>query len=137
MNHCLLEAVVQEAPKLRYTQEDQVPVADMLVCFNPLREGDPQPTLKVTAWRDTATTLEQQARPGRALLLEGRLMMRSIPRPDGSGTQKQAELVLSRFHSLQQGAEPGSAMEPAIPAAARPLAPDSTSDLSDEDDIPF
>ena len=135
MNHCLLEAVVQEAPKLRYTQEDQVPVADMLVCFDPLREGDPQPTLKVTAWRDLATTVEQQAQPGRKVLLEGRLMMRNTPRPDGVGMQKQAELILSRLHPLQSP-QPTSPDE-AIPAAAQPLVPDSTSDLSPEDDIPF
>ena len=132
MNHCLLEAVVQEAPKLRYTQGDQVPVADMLVCFDPLREGDPQPALKVTAWRDLATTVEQQAQPGRRVLLEGRLMMRSTPRPDGVGMQKQAEFILSRLHPLQPPRP-----ESAIPPAAQPLVPDSTSDLSPEDDIPF
>ena len=131
MNHCLLEAVVQEAPRLRYTQGDQIPVADMLVCFDPLREGDPQPTLKVTAWRDLATTVEQQAQPGRKVLLEGRLMMRSTPRPDGVGMQRQAEFVLSRLHPLQQSSPTG------IPAAAQPLVPDSTSDLNPEDDIPF
>lgn len=135
MNHCLLEAVVQEAPKLRYTQDDQVPVADMLVCFDPLREGDPQPTLKVTAWRDLATTVEQQARPGRKVLLEGRLMMRSTPRPDGMGMQKQAELILSRLHPLQPS-QPAIADE-SLAAAAQPLVPDSTSDLNPEDDIPF
>ena len=130
MNHFLLEAVVQEAPKLRYTQGDQVPVADMLVCFDPLREGDPQPTLKVTAWRDLATTVEQQAQPGRKVLLEGRLMIRSTPRPDGGGMQKQAEFVLNRLHELQSPPT-------GIPAAAQPLVPDSTSDLNPEDDIPF
>lgn len=133
MNHCLLEAVVQEAPTLRYTQEDQTPVAEMLVRFDPLRVDDPQPTLKVTAWRDMATTVEQQAKPGQKVLLEGRLMMRSIPRPDGVGMQKQAELTLTRLHPLQPP-QP----ESAIPAAAQPLVPDdSTSDLSPEDDIPF
>lgn len=135
MNHCLLEAVVQEAPKLRYTQGDQVPVADMLVCFDPLREGDPQPTLKVTAWRDLAATVEQQAQPGRKVLLEGRLMMRSTPRADGGGMQKQAEFILSRLHPLQLPQPAGP--DEAIPAAAQPLVPDSTSDLGPEDDIPF
>lgn len=134
MNHCLLEAVVQEAPKLRYTQEGQIPVAEMLVRFDPLRVDDPQPTLKVTAWRDTATTVEQQVRPGQKVLLEGRLMIRSTPRPDGVGMQKQAEFILTRLHPLQsQSPQP----ESAIPAAAQPLVPDSTSDLSPEDDIPF
>ncbi len=134
MNHCLLEAVVQEAPKLRYTQEGQIPVAEMLVHFDPLRVDDPQPTLKVTAWRDTATTVEQQVRPGQKVLLEGRLMIRSTPRPDGVGMQKQAEFILIRLHPLQsQSPQP----ESAIPAAAQPLVPDSTSDLSPEDDIPF
>ena len=135
MNHCLLEAVVQEAPKLRYTQDDQVPVADMLVCFDPLREGDPQPTLKVTARRDLATTVEQQARPGRKVLLEGRLMMRSTPRPDGMGMQKQAELILSRLHPLQPSQS--AIADESLAAAAQPLVPDSTSDLNPEDDIPF
>ena len=131
MNHCLLEAVVQEAPTLRYTQGDQIPVAEMLVRFDPLRVDDPQPTLKVTAWRDLATTVEQQAKPGQKVLLEGRLMMRSTPRPDGVGMNRQAELILNRLHGSQ-------ALQPAIPAAAQPLVPeDSTEDLSPEDDIPF
>lgn len=132
MNHCLLEAIVQEAPRLRYTQGDQTPVAEMVVGFDPLRVDDPQPTLKVTAWRDAATTMEQQAQPGQKVLLEGRLMMRSTPRPDGIGMQKQAELTLTRLHLLQ-----APAPEAAIPAVAQPLVPDSTSDLSPEDDIPF
>ncbi len=130
MNHCLLEALVQEAPQLRYTQEEQTPVADMLVSFDPLRPDDPRPTLKVTAWRDTATTLEQRVQPGQQVLLEGRLMMRSVPRPDGAGMQKHAELILSRLHSYRPRPS-------AIPASAQPLVPDSTSDLSAEDDIPF
>lgn len=132
MNHCFLEAIVQEAPKLRYTQGDQTPVAEMLVRFEPLRVDDPQPTLKVTAWRDLATTMEQQAQPGQKVLLEGRLMMRNTPRPDGVGTQKQAELTLTRLHQLQPS-------HLAVPAAAQPLVPEpeSTADLDPEDDIPF
>ena len=132
MNHCLLEAVVEEAPKLRYTQGDQTPVAEMVVVFEPLRVDDPQPRLKVTAWRDMATTMEEQAQLGQKVILEGRLMMRNMPRPDGVGMQKQAELILTRLHLLQPP-QP----EPAIPPAAQPLVPDSISDLSAEDDIPF
>ena len=38
MNHCVLEVEVSEAPTIRYTQDNQTPVAEMTVRFDGLRQ---------------------------------------------------------------------------------------------------
>ena len=47
MNHCVLEVEVIDAPTVRYTQDNQTPIAEMSVRFDPLREGDQPGELKV------------------------------------------------------------------------------------------
>ena len=37
MNHCVLEVDVLQAPTLRYTQDNQTPIAEMDVGFDSLR----------------------------------------------------------------------------------------------------
>ena len=49
MNHCVLEVEVIDAPTVRYTQDNQTPIAEMAVRFDPLREGDPPGEL-VVGW---------------------------------------------------------------------------------------
>ena len=41
VNHCLLEVEVLEAPQVRYTQDNQTPVAEMAVQFDGLRPRVP------------------------------------------------------------------------------------------------
>ncbi|NDD69137.1 MAG: single-stranded DNA-binding protein, partial [Synechococcaceae bacterium WB9_4xC_028] len=47
MNHCVLEVEVLEAPTLRYTQDNQTPIAEMEVRFDGLRPDDPAGQIKV------------------------------------------------------------------------------------------
>ena len=35
MNHCVLEVEVIDAPTVRYTQDNQTPIAEMAVRFDP------------------------------------------------------------------------------------------------------
>ena len=80
MNHCLLEAEVLEAPQLRYTQDNQTPVAELTVRIDGLRPDDPSGQLKVVGWGSLAQELQNRLQVGQRLVLEGRLRMNSVAR---------------------------------------------------------
>jgi single-stranded DNA-binding protein len=128
LNHCLLECVVLEAPQLRYTQDNQTPVAEMGVQIDGLRPDDPPGQLKVVGWGNLAQDLQNRVRVGQRLVLEGRLRMNTVSRADGI-KEKRAELTLARIHPLDAAAT-GTAAPTAegprqpspIPAASAPLA---------------
>jgi single-stranded DNA-binding protein len=158
MNHCVLEVDVLQAPTLRYTQDNQTPIAEMEVGFDALRADDPRGSLKVVGWGNLAQDLQNRVQVGQRLVIEGRLRMNTVPRQDGT-KEKRAEFTLSRLHpvagadvtasvqpqtqtqtasspqagrSQQQSAPPQSspAQEPAAQWNSAPLVPDT-------DDIPF
>ena len=162
MNHCVLEVEVIDAPTVRYTQDNQTPIAEMSVRFDPLRDGDPPSELKVVGWGNLAQELQNRVQVGQRLLIEGRLRMNTVPRGDGM-KEKRAEFTLARLHpigasitssstasSSPQGSQPpsGSASPErptpiAAPAATpKPSEPEPASWnaaplVPDTDDIPF
>jgi single-stranded DNA-binding protein len=161
VNHCLLEVDVLEAPQVRYTQDNQTPVAEMLVQVEGLRPDDPPGQLRVVGWGNLAQDLQNRVQPGQRLVLEGRLRMNTVTRNDGV-KEKRAEFTLARLHPLSGGAPSaaravaaGTAPAPApkvrtappAPAAAAVVPPPPSPswnasplvpDLPDgDDDIPF
>lgn len=160
MNHCLLEVEVLEAPQVRYTQDNQTPVAEMAVQMDGLRPDDPPAQLKVVGWGNLAQELQNRVQVGQRLMLEGRLRMNTVTRPDGV-KEKRAEFTLARLHAIGAGAAASAASGPGpgpAPTASRaparaptPAAPvpqpasqaptwntsPLVSDLPEEDDIPF
>jgi single-stranded DNA-binding protein len=161
VNHCLLEVDVLEAPQVRYTQDNQTPVAEMLVQIEGLRPDDPPGQLKVVGWGNLAQDLQNRVQPGQRLVLEGRLRMSTVSRQDGV-KEKRAEFTLARLHPLGTAISPASPAAPAQsspgpqpvrraaapgaapaaqPAVATPQPSWNTSplvpDLPDDDDIPF
>jgi single-strand DNA-binding protein len=117
VNHCLLEVEVLEAPQLRYTQDNQTPVAEMPVRMEGLRPDDPPGQLKVVGWGNLAQDLQNRVQPGQRLVLEGRLRMSTVTRQDGL-KEKRAEFVLSRLHPLAAGAAASPPARPAEPTSA-------------------
>ncbi len=113
MNHCLLEVEVLEAPQLRYTQDNQTPVAEMPVRLEGLRPDDPPGQIKVVGWGNLAQDLQNRVQVGQRLVLEGRLKMSTVTRQDGL-KEKRAEFVLARLHPLA-GASAGAGVTPAPP----------------------
>jgi single-stranded DNA-binding protein len=107
MNSCVLAAKVVRNPQLRYTQDNQTPVAEMLVEFEGLGTNDPPATLKVVGWGNLATRFPEEYHEGDTLIIEGRLSMRVIERPEGY-KEKKAELVASRIYPFN-----GSNLTPA------------------------
>jgi single-stranded DNA-binding protein len=162
MNQCVLEVEVIDAPTVRYTQDNQTPIAEMSVRFEALRDGDPPSELKVVGWGNLAQELQNRVQVGQRLLIEGRLRMNTVPRGDGM-KEKRAEFTLARLHpigasttssstasSAPQGSQPpsGSARPErptpiAAPAATpKPIEPEPASWnaaplVPDTDDIPF
>lgn len=163
MNHCLLEVEVIQAPTIRYTQDNQTPIAEMDVRFDGLRPDDAPGQMKVVGWGNLAQELPNRVQVGQRLVVEGRLRMNTVPRQDGT-KEKRAEFTLSRLHPLSgtasgtagQGANgsnqpatssppsPGQRTMPSKPqprkvAAAEPEAANWNSAplVPDTDDIPF
>ncbi len=152
MNHCVLEVDVLQAPTLRYTQDNQTPIAEMEVGFDALRPDDPRGQLKVVGWGNLAQDLQNRVQVGQRLLIEGRLRMNTVPRQDGT-KEKRAEFTLARLHPVSDGASSPSPGQPATTAAEKrapaaasappapaqePAAQWNTAPLvPDTDDIPF
>lgn len=112
-----------EAPQVRYTQDNQTPVAEMAVQFDGLRPDDPPSQLKVVGWGNLAQELQSRVQVGQRLMLEGRLRMNTVTRQDGV-KEKRAEFTLARLHPLgSSGAAPAMAPSPAVPQPQASAAP--------------
>ena len=99
MNHCLIQAVINSAPQMRYTKENKTPIAEMTVHFKGLRDEDPSRELKVLGWGTIAQEMVEELKEGQNIVVEGRLRMNSVTRKDGT-KEKQAELTASRIHHI-------------------------------------
>ena len=152
MNHCMLMAEIIAAPQLRYTQDNQTAIAEMTVAFPGLRAEDAAQRLKVIGWGNLAQEIQEQYHTGDRVLLEGRLSINTVDRPEGF-KEKQAEMTVQRVHRLsdlstlsipQPAVAPATANAPAAssavasapPSAAPAPAPKPDAEV-DYDDIPF
>ena len=99
MNDCLIQALVNSAPQMRYTKENQTPIAEMTVHFKGLRSEDPIRELKVLGWGAIAQEMIEGLNEGQSIVLEGRLRMNTVTRKDGT-KEKQPELTASRIHHI-------------------------------------
>ena len=87
-----------------------------------LRPDDPSGQLKVVGWGSLAQEVQNKLQVGQRLVLEGRLRMNTVPRPDGV-KEKRAEMILSRLHSLIPSPGPEAPAGQAPQATPRPAAP--------------
>ena len=99
MNHCLIQAVINSAPQMRYTKENKTPIAEMTVNFKGLRDEDPYRELKVLGWGTIAQEMVGELKEGQNIVIEGRLRMSSVTRKDGT-KEKQTELTASKIHHI-------------------------------------
>ncbi len=99
MNSFVLMAKIIRSPELRYTQETQVPFAQMLVQFDGIKPEDPPSTLRVIGWGGLGTEISQQYSEGDQVILEGRLEMHNYETAEGF-KEKRGELVLSHIYRV-------------------------------------
>lgn len=159
MNNCILMAEIVQAPQLRYTADNQTPIAEFVVKFPGLREGDAPGQMTVLGWGNLAQEIQERYHQGDRVLLEGRLSMNTVERPEGF-KEKRAEMTVQRVSPIGELqsmviAEPtpitagkvvssGSSSVASTPAAASseaatPAVPatSAAAEAPDYDDIPF
>jgi len=158
MNNCLLMGEVVQPPQLRYTSDNQTPIAEFVLQIPPVKAGDSPAQLKVIGWGNLGQDIQSKYRLGDRLVVEGRLSMNTVTRPEGF-KEKRAELTAQRVYSVGElgtvslgegapvnsvapvpvvpgGMPPGGTpAAPGMPPVAAPAAapPEDTS----YDDIPF
>jgi hypothetical protein len=136
MNLCILQAEIIQEPQLRYTQDNNLAVTDMLVQFPGLRPDDPQGRLKVVAWGGLAEQTVKQFKSGDQVLIEGRLGMVKVDLPGGSRTTR-PELTAARIFPVQLGDVLGGEV-PSTSAATAPLTSVPTPmDETSSESVPF
>lgn len=114
MNSCVLMAQIVSEPELRYTP-DNTALAQMLIEFPALKDGDPPAKIKAVGWGNLGTTIQQTYHEGDSVILVGRLSMNTIERPEGF-KEKKAEFVISQIQPVGQ-AIASSSGEMATPAS--------------------
>ncbi|MCW6038129.1 single-stranded DNA-binding protein [Spirulina subsalsa FACHB-351] len=119
MNTCILMARIVQAPELRYTQDNQTPVASMIVEFEGGREEDPPMTLKAVGWGNLATDIQESYQVGDRVILQGSLRMNTIDRPEGY-KEKRAELSVSRIYKQDGTFSPTLTSQSTSEASPRP-----------------
>ncbi|MCU0544001.1 MAG: single-stranded DNA-binding protein [Oscillatoriaceae cyanobacterium Prado104] len=119
MNSCILMAEIIQQPQLRYTPDNQLQIAEMLVQFPGARPEDPPEHLKVIGWGNLAQDIHDKYREGDRVIIEGRLGMNTIER-DGI-KEKRAELTAQRIYPL--GADSIGQVSASEPPQNRPAAP--------------
>lgn len=144
-------AEIIKDPELRYTADNQTPITEMLVQFPGLRAEDPVETLKVVGWGNLAQQIQERYHQGDRVVIEGRLNMNTIERPEGF-KEKRAELTAARIHPIgamngfenTAGSSPrsmeksGSAVDPLPRSAEKQPAPQPAGEpRANYDDIPF
>lgn len=98
MNSCVLMGKIVRKPQLRYTQDNQLAIADMMVEFENISPNNPPCTLKVVAWSNLALDLEKNYTEGDQVVLTGRLKMDVLERQNYK--EKVAELTISHIYPL-------------------------------------
>jgi single-strand DNA-binding protein len=99
MNSCILMVQITEAPQLRYTQDNQLAIAEMKVQFAALRPEEPTAEVKAIGWGNTAQEIVNKYQVGDQVIVEGRWGMNRIERPEGF-KETRAELTISKIYDL-------------------------------------
>ena len=141
MNHCLIQAVINSAPQMRYTKENQTPIAEMTVNFKGLRSEDPIRELKVLGWGSIAQEMIEGLNEGQNIVLEGRLRMNTVTRKDGT-KEKQPELTASKIHHITPVEQMKTNKKETNPSLEKKETPnnsswDSSPLVPEVDEIPF
>ncbi|MEA5466082.1 single-stranded DNA-binding protein [Leptothoe sp. PORK10 BA2] len=127
MNHCILMAEIVEVPQLRYTSDNQTPIAEFKVKIAGLRPEDSPSQFKVVGWGNLAQTIQEASYgPGDRVVIEGRLTMKSVDRPEGF-REKQAEITAQRLHRVAE-------LQSMLLAEAAPIAEGSGGDGNGDGD---
>ena len=121
MNSCILMAEIVQDPELRFTPDNQTPIAEMWVQFAGLREEDPPAKVKVVGWGNLAQEIQERYHVGDQVIIEGRLHMNTVDRPEGF-KEKRAEITAQKVYLLGADAITSTSVSaPPSAAASKPM----------------
>jgi len=150
MNSFVLLAKIVRSPELRYTQESQTPVAEMMVEFPGTRPEDSN-LLKVVGWVVLANEITEKYHLDDQVVIEGRLSIKTYDNPEGF-KEKKAEMIASRVYGINGGIDstgsytPSSAEKTSSPREPFPITSASfeptrteniPSEVVEEEELPF
>ena len=148
MNSFIVLAEIVQEPQLRFTSDNQTPIAEMRIQFSGLRPEDSPSKIKAVGWGNLAQEIQANYHEGDRVIIEGRLGMNTVERPEGF-KEKQAELTIQKIYTLDGATISGSVSEtPATPSTSSkppatskkttkaPAAP-ALEEQPELDDIPF
>jgi single-strand DNA-binding protein len=121
MNSCILMAEITQNPELRSTADNQMEIAEMFVQFINAKPENPPALIKVVGWNNLAREIKEKYRQGDKVVIEGRLEMNTIDKPEGY-KEKRAQLIASRIHPLGATDMPVFSSEPAAVSSPPPAA---------------
>lgn len=98
MNSCILIAQVVDKPQLRHTP-DGLERAEMMIQISGLRAEDPPAILRAVSWGNLAKDVHQTYDKGSQVVVEGRLGMITVNRPEGF-KEKVAELTIQKIYPI-------------------------------------
>ncbi len=113
-------AEIAQNPELRSTADNQMEIAEMFVQFLNAKPENPPALIKVVGWNNLAREIKEKYRQGDQVVIEGRLEMNTIDKPEGY-KEKRAQLIASRIHPLGTTA-PASVATPAAASSPPPAA---------------
>ena len=125
MNSFVLLAKIVRSPELRYTQESQTPVTEMMVEFPGTRPEDSN-LLKVVGWGSLANEINEKYHLDDQVVIEGRLSIKTYDNPEGF-KEKKAEMIASRVYGINGGIDstgsyiPSSAEKTFSPSEPLPI----------------
>lgn len=121
MNSADFIGVCLTAPQLRYSQNNQTPIAEFVVAVPSPKKDDPPCQFPVVTYGKTAEAVNQHVKPGMELKLQGRVQIDKVEHPDG--TKDSVATIQARFvNSLQTIFDATTALASTPPAPA-PTAP--------------
>ncbi len=109
MNSCVLMAKIVSQPQLRFIQENDLAVANMIVEFATNAPNSPPYTMKTVAWGNLAKDIQQQYHEGDQVILSGRLKMDLQERQGYK--EKVAELTISHIYPLASATPPDNVVD--------------------------
>lgn len=124
-------AEITQSPELRSTADNQMEIAEMFVQFINAKPENPPAIIKVVGWNNLAREIKEKYRQGDQVVIEGRLEMNTIDKPEGY-KEKRAQLIASRIHPLGATQLPASSS----PSAASSSPPPATEVKSVENTPP-
>jgi len=137
VNNIVIQGAIASKPQLRYTQDNQTPIAEAPFQFDGTNPNNPSTeTVKVVAWGDRAN-LFAELQEGTKVIITGSLRVDSVDHPEGYKA-KLISINVSSWEPIGQVEgveEPKSANDVVSPPLTSPATPAAAT--TDYDEIPF